>query len=221
MGTNQLKLSARLLLAAILLMPLGAESFGSDRDKAETRLRIISAMTVDSTARAIVNQTMAEVVHAKRIELMRQRHAMNLDYGSLFLAHQLKAEGAAMLDIAIELQSGKGVVQIADERQVNWKLVANAAKQLNEKIEDNIYRHFQRVATETQIAAGEKYDPDKDIVRADLSVTPGEAATARADYALWRDRASAPNSGRLDSRTESLLGKSADVYHGEERPHPF
>src|SRR5271167_2206887 len=95
----------------ILLIACGTVAFGSDQQKAEKRLRRISAMAVDSAARAIVNQAMADVVHAQRIELVRQRHAMNVSYGSLFLAHQLTAAGAQMLDIALQLQSGKDILQ--------------------------------------------------------------------------------------------------------------
>jgi hypothetical protein len=220
MRTNRLKPLTGACLA-ILLLACATTAFGSDQQKAEKRLRRISAMAVDNTARAIVNQTMADMVHAKRIELMRQRHAMNLSYGSLFLAHQLTAGGAPMLDIALQLQSGKDIVQIANERNANWKLIADAAKQLNDKIEDNIYRHFLHLKAELELAATDKYDARTDMVRADLDVTAEEVASARADYDCWKNRGSAPRSGRLDAQTESQLGPSADIYKGSERPHPF
>ena len=155
MRTDRLKLVTGSCLA-ILLVACGILAFGSDQQKAEKRLRRISAMAVDSTARGIVNQTMADAVHAKRIELMRQRHAMNLSYGSLFIAHQLTAAGATMLDIAVHLQGGKDIVQIANERNANWKALGEAAKQLNEKIEDNIYRHFLHLQAELELAAMDK-----------------------------------------------------------------
>jgi hypothetical protein len=219
MFTAHLKLLARVWL--IFFVASGILAFGSDQQKAETRLRHISAMALDSTARAIVNQTMANAVGAKRIELMRQRHAMNLSYGSLFIAHQLTAAGAEMLDIAVQLQDGKNIIQIANERNADWKLIANSAKQLNGKIEDNIYRHFLHLKAEQQLAAMDKYDPSKDVVRADLDFTPEEIASARADYALWRDRGTVPGAKRLDSHTETALEPSADVHKGPERPHPF
>jgi hypothetical protein len=200
---------------ATLLIASGILAFGSDQQKAEKRLRRISAMAVDSTARAIVNQTMAEAVHAKKIELMRQRHAMNLNYGSLFIAHQLTAAGAQMLDIALQLESGKDIVQIANERNANWKLIADAAKQLND-------RHFLHLkAADQLLAATDKYDSDKDIVRADRDVTPEELASARADYNVWKNRGSSPRGGRLDAQSENELGESADIHKGPNRPHPF
>jgi hypothetical protein len=214
----------RLLAAACLLLLIlcGSTAFGSDQQKAVKRLRQISAIAVESVvARAIVNQTMADAVHAQRMELMRQRHAMDLSYGSLFIAHQLTTAGAAMLDIAVQLQGGKDIVQIANERNANWKRIADAAKQLNEKIEDNIYRHFLHLKVEEELPATDKYDARADIVHADLDVTPEEVANARADYDCWKNRGSAPRAGRLNTQTERELGPSADIYKGSERPHPF
>jgi hypothetical protein len=220
MCTNHLKPLAKVSLATLLIAS-GILAFGSDQQKAEKRLRRISAMAVDSMARAIVNQTMADAVHAKRIELMRQRHAMNLNYGSLFIAHQLTAAGAQMLDIALQLQSGKDIVQIANDRNADWKLIGDAAKQLNEKIDDSIYRHYLHQQAEKQLPVPDKYDVDKDIVRADLDVSPKELASARADYDLWKNRGSSPRSGRLDAQSEGEVNQSAEIHKGPERPHPF
>lgn len=220
MPANPLKSLAKSCLAIVLLVH-GIMSFGNDQQKAEKRLRRISAMAVDDIARGIVNQTMADVVHAKRIELMRQRRAMNLSYGSLFLAHQLTAAGAAMLDIALELQTGKDIFQIANERKVNWKLIADGAKQLNEKIDDNIYRHYLHQTSDQQIAATDKYASEKDIVRADSEVSAEELLSAREDYVVWKNRGSSPRGGRLDSQTESVANDTAETYKGSQRPHPF
>jgi hypothetical protein len=219
MRSNRLKPLAKVCLATLLVI-CGTLAFGSDQQKAEKRLRRISAMAVDSMPRAIVNQTMAEAVHAKPVELMRQRHAMDLSYGSLFIAHQLTAAGAQMLDIALQLQSGKDIIQIANERNAHWKVIADAAKQLNERIDDNIYRHFLRLKAAQDLAATDKYDPHADVVHADSDVTPEELTSARADYDLWKNRGSSPRGGRLDARTENELGASADIYKGGERPHP-
>jgi hypothetical protein len=228
--TCRLKLLTQVLLASLFvasaILVFGADhqkndQQKSDRQKAEKRLRRISAMAADSGARAIVNQTLADTVHAKRIELMRQRHAMNLSYGSLFIAHQLTAAGAQMLDIALELEDGKNISQIADEKNANWKLIADAAKQLNEKIEDNIYRHFLHLKAEQQAALLEKYDPEKDVVRADSEFSPEEIAGARAEYDFWRRRGSSPQASRLDPQEETELGPTSEVYKGSQRPHPF
>ncbi len=219
MHTRRWKSWAQVFLAALLFAST-VPALGSDQQKAEKRLHQISAMAADSTARAIVNRTMADIAHAKCIELQRQRHAMNLNYGSLFIAHQLTDSGAQMLDIALELEHGKTIVQIANERNANWKLIGDAAKKLNEKIEDNIYRHFLHPEADKP-TADEKYNADLDVVRADGDLTPEELASARDAYMLWRNRAAAPNSGSLDARTQAVVSKSAEVFKGGERPHPY
>jgi len=219
MRTGHLGFPVKVSLA--FLIASGILAHGSDQQKAEKRLRHIAALAVDGTPRAIVNQTMAEFVHADRVDLMRQRHAMNLDYGSLFIAHQLTEAGARMLDIAIQLQDGKNIVQIANERNANWKLIADAAKHLDEKIDDNIYRHFLHLKSEQQTGETDKYDPESDVVRADSNFSPAEIASARADYALWRDRGYGPSARRLDTQGETELRPSADVHKGPDRPRPF
>ncbi len=212
---------APVIFAVAMLWVLPAKpAFGNDQQKAEKRLRQISAMTIDSVARGIVNQTMADSVKAQRIELMRQRRAMNLSYGNLFLAHQLTAGGVKMLDIALELESGKDIFQIANERNVNWKLIGDSAKKLNERIDDNIYRHFLHAKAEPQAVVTDKYDAHADLVSADMEVTPEEVASARADFDVWKNRGSAPNANRLDAATEREATGTAEIYKGGERPHP-
>jgi hypothetical protein len=214
---RQLRSLAQVFLSTVWLTS-AVLAFGSDQQKAEKRLHQISAMTADSTARAIINRTMANMVHARRIELQRQRQAMNLNYGALFVAHQLTDAGAKMLDIALELDSGKTIVQIANERNANWNLIGEAAKKLNDKIEDNIYRHFQHPEADKP-ASDEKYDVAADVVRADQGVTKEELASARDAYLFWRGRAGVQNSGSLDTRTQLAVGKSADIVKTGQRPH--
>ena len=119
-------------LIALFGLSSGTLAWASDQQKAEKRMHYIAAMAADETARAIINQTMAEAVHARRIDLQRQRKAMNLNYGSLFLAHQLTDPALRMLDIAVQLEAGKTIVQIANEHNANWKLIADAATKLTE-----------------------------------------------------------------------------------------
>jgi len=213
---NQRKSLSRICLVA-LLAAAATGALGSDQQKAEKRVRQISAMAVDSRTRAIVNQTMADEFHAKRIELMRQRHAMNMSYGSLFIAHELTATGVPMLDIALELEGGKDMIHIANERNANWKAIGDAAKKLNDKIDDNIYRHFLHGKADEP--AIDKYDAHTDIVRADLEVTPEELASARADYEVWKNRGSGPKVGRLDRQSENDANDTAEIYKGPTRPH--
>jgi hypothetical protein len=200
----------------------GTVVHANDQAKADKRLRQISAMAADPAARAIINQTMADVVHGKRIELQRQRHAMNLSYGSLFIAHQLKDAGTPMLNIALELERGKTIIEIANERHINWKAIAAGANQLEDKIEDNIYHHFQHPNADKP-APDEKYDAGADFVAADGEFTKAELASAREVYVFWRDRAAGPQSKSVDSASETVLGKGQDGLDRGERLHrvPF
>ena len=219
MRTN-LRSLARVAISVVFAI-YAMSAFGSDQQKAEKRLHRVSAMAMDSIPRAIVNQTMAEAVHAKRIELLRQRHAMNLNYGSLFIAHQLVAAGTPMLDIAVQLESGKNILMIANEHHANWKLIADAAKQLNDKIDDNIYRHYLHMKADQPPEIIDKYDSYLDVVRADDEISPEELASARADYQLWKNRGSSPRGSGLNAQAQSVANDTAEVYKGSQRPHPI
>jgi hypothetical protein len=50
--------------------------------------------------RSIVNRTMADMLKVNRLDLVKQRQELNLNYGALFLVRQLTAGGAKMEDIA-------------------------------------------------------------------------------------------------------------------------
>jgi hypothetical protein len=212
---SSLRTLANFLLIAIALASVQS-AFAGDRDKADKRLRQISAMAADPTARAIINRTLADFVHAKPIELQRQRHAMNLSYGSLFIAHQLTNGGARMLDIALELQNGKTIFDVANERNASWKQIAEEAKKLEDRIEENIYRRFLHSNTAPP-APDEKYDVEADLVKADQEFSVAEIADARAVYVFWRNRAAGPRSKSLDPTTASIIGKSADTWDKGDR----
>ena len=215
MFTHRLTLAAKVLVVAICLA-CALSAFANDQQKAEKRLNQISAMAADPAARAIINRTMAELVHAKRVELQRQRQAMDLNYGELFVAHQLHAGGMPMLDLAMQLQSGETVMQVANDRHANWKLIADGAKKFEDRVEDNIYRHFQHPEAD-QPAADEKYNPETDIVAADGKFSAEELSTAREVFVFWRNRAAAPRGKSLDTSTQTVLGKSQDSLDRGDR----
>ena len=209
---------AILLLIALIALTLASveSAFASDQDKADKRLRQISAMAADPIARAIINRTMADFVGAKPVELERQRHAMDLSYGSLFIAHQLTARGTRMIDVALELQGGKTIFEVANQHDANWKQIADNAKELEDKIEDNIYRHFLPSKTD-QPVPDEKYDVQSDSVKADQNFSVAEIVKARAVYVFWRNRATRPQGKSLDPTTASILDKSADTWDKGDR----
>jgi hypothetical protein len=208
------------LFAVALLLSSSLLAFGDDQKKAEKQTARITAMAAaDPLARAIESATMADFFGVPRIQLVRERRAMNLNYGSLFVAHQIVAAGAKMIDVAVGLHSGKSIFQIADERKLDWRAVTDSAKKLNGKVEENVYKHFLHAEADLQRAVEEKYDPDKDAVKADENVTYAEVEESRQNYVFWRDRAGQISAKRLDPNSETVIGKSADVYKGFERPH--
>ena len=163
--------------------------FAGDQQKSEKQLRKISAMAADVNARAIVNRTLADALNVGRDQLVRERRAMNLSYGEVFLAHQLTAKGARMLDIALQIPLRNGIYNVANDRHVDWKQVAAEAKKLNGRIEDNIYKHFLHPQTDSDRDTAEKYDSKLDWVKADAQATPAEVLEAQETYVLWRTRA--------------------------------
>src|ERR1700756_5186955 len=107
--------SRLLCFVALLAIFSRAPIFADDQQKAEKQIRKVTAMASDVTARAIVSMAMAEMLHVKRDQLVRERRAMNLNYGAIFLAHQLTAKGTKMLDIALQLPIRKDIYQVAND----------------------------------------------------------------------------------------------------------
>jgi hypothetical protein len=89
-------------------------ALADDQEKGTKEIKKITSIAVDTNMRAIVNRTMADLLKAKRLDLVKQRQDMNLNYGDLFLAQQLAASGVKMDDIAAQLKSGKTVLDIAN-----------------------------------------------------------------------------------------------------------
>ena len=114
----RLRLPFRYLIALFAITCAGA-AVADDQQKAEKQLRKISAMAADVNARAIVSRTVADVLNVKRDQLVRERRAMNLSYGEVFLAHQLTAKGARMLDIALQLPLRQGIYRVANDQHAD------------------------------------------------------------------------------------------------------
>jgi len=183
----KLRLLCWIVLSAIALAP---RANADDQQKAEKELKKVTAMACDVSARAIVSRTMADMLELKRDQLVRERRAMNLNYGLLFLAHELNAKGMAMLPIALQLQQHKTLLEIANDQRVDWRLVLGRAKKLNDKIEDNIYKHFLNPKAGTDRDALEKYDAKMDWVKLDSDATQQDIVDAQEIFVHWRDRAS-------------------------------
>ena len=128
---------------------------------------------------------------------------MNLNYGDLFIAHCVVKNGARLEDIAAQLKAGKKIAQIADAQHLDWKQLAEGARKLNAKMEDNLYKHFLNAKVDTARDVADGYDPTIDGVVADNNVSEDEIADAARVYQLWRGRADQAKDSKLDASTEA------------------
>lgn len=187
-----IRLSSSLtLLILVAVLP----ALASDQDKARKELDKITAMTADATGRRVVNSSMAQVLNAKRFDLLMERRKNEINYGSLFLMHQLIGNGAKPDDISAQLKSGKNMYQIADEQKVDWKKITEQAKAMNERIDKDLFDHF----TGAKTAAEKKQDEDDnyniiyDGVKADNDISNDAIERAGERYQNIRARAEAGN----------------------------
>jgi hypothetical protein len=187
--------------------------------KTEIETRKITAMSAAPTARDIISATMANQVSIPRMELVRERKEMNLNYGSLFIARQLVNSGADITEITQRLKTGKTIWQVAAEHNTDWRSVASATKKLNSKIQDSIYKYFLHPEVGKQRALTENYNPEADLVPADLDTTREEVQAAHDEYVLWRNRAAATSGHPLDASSEDAINKDLEVFKGTQRPH--
>ncbi|HXY09737.1 MAG TPA: hypothetical protein VEI52_17975 [Terriglobales bacterium] len=165
------------LLAFVLVLP----GFADDQEKAVNEIKKISAFSVDSNMRSVVNRTMADMLKAKRLDLVKQRQDMNLSYGNLFLARELEAGGLKMEQIAQELKAGKSMLDIANGH-ANWKQIDSDAKKLNHKIDDNVEKYLQNPKKAQAQDESDDYDAKADKVAADSDVSKDEYADAQKRY---------------------------------------
>ena len=196
----------RLAASLLILALFGTTGFADDKQKAEKLIRKITAMATDKSGRRMVSVTMADSFRMSRPSLVEQRRRLGLDYGSLFLAHELQGKGLTQSDLAAQLKSGKGVWQIGEQQNVDWGRIAADAKKLNAQIDDGIYRHFlnkKNNQADQQRDFDDQYDPVRDAVRTDFDVTSKEIVDAQARYVFWRDQASLlPGGRRMSTRDE-------------------
>jgi hypothetical protein len=195
----------------LLVLLATVPAFSDDQQKAEKQVNKLTAMATDATGRRIVSMTIADALGVPRGQLVRERRAMNLNYGSVFVAHKLTASGVKMLDIALELQAGKTIFQIGGERHANWKQIAVDARKLNSKIDDNLYAHFVNGTHDDQRDQADDYHVAQDGVKSDNKVSDLEIEDAQYRYVRWRDRAG-EGSGR-DGRLSPADERAAYIDH--------
>jgi predicted component of type VI protein secretion system len=175
----------------VFAVTLATAAFADDQEKATKEIKKITSISVDSNMRSIVNRTMAEMLNTKRLDLVKERQDMNLNYGGLFLARELAAGGAKMEDIAAQLKAGKKIFDIANDDHANWKQINSEAKKLNKKIDDNIEKYFSDSKKQAALDQADNYDAKTDKVAADADISKDEYAEAQSRYQHLHDMAGA------------------------------
>lgn len=196
-------------LLLVLVAALAVNSAADEQQKARKQLDKVTAMASDATGRRVVSKTVSDYLSVKWSDLVSQRRTLNLNYGGIFVAHQLLQSGAKMEDIAAQLKSGKDIWKIADEQHADWKKISNEAKKLNGKLDDNLYKHFLNSKADNERDTLENYDPNFDGVKADLDVTKEDLAAAQDRYLFWRGRAVIKDA-KLDTSTEKAARQGHD-----------
>jgi hypothetical protein len=177
------------LLVLFCTVALALAALADDREKATREIKGITSISVDANMRSIVNRTMADMLKANRLDLVKERQRMNLTYGDLFLAQQLAASGVKMDDIAAQLKPGRTIFDIASH--ANWKEINSEAKKLNKKIDENIERYFSDTKKQTALNQGDGYDAEADKVSADADVSKDDYADGEKRYQQLHDVAKA------------------------------
>lgn len=194
-------------LTVLLLAGFVLPAMAGDRDKVEKQIRMMTAMSRDQTARAVVSHTFSEVFKIPRSQLVHERQSLNLNYGSLFLEQELLSSGARLEEIASQLAAHKTVLEIADTSHADWSRIVSDAKKMNSRIKDGIYQHFLHSKPDQDRDNAEPYNASTDLVRADLDTTRDDLIEAQRDYVFWRNLAAPPKTpGQADRN--SVIGKA-------------
>ncbi len=193
-------------LVILLLLVAAAASLADDQEKARKQIRMITAMSRDETARSIVSRTFSDVFKLERPQLIAERKSMGLNYGALFLVHELTPSGSSMAQIAAQFRQRNNRFDIVNASGADWKRIAADAKKMNARISDNIYKHFLHPKPDKERDLLDHYDPAVDLVRADVDCTPEEIQKAQTEYIFRRNLAAPRTDGAANPSTP--LGKS-------------
>lgn len=204
----------KVTIPVLVIGIVAAQAFAaSDRQKTEKQINRISAMAADLTGRRAVNLSMSQQLNVPRQDLVAQRRANNITYGTLFLLRQVTSSDEAFNQAVAQIKTGKQPFDVAEASHVDWKAVGNAAKKLNSKIEDNLYKYF--VNNDSEVSAGDKtsvgaYDPAFDSVMADSEVSKQDLAEAQDTYLFWRGRATGKKDATLEHNKEQAARQTVD-----------
>jgi hypothetical protein len=200
----------------VLLLTVGvvAHAFGDDQQKAESQLNKMNGMAAYTTIRRFVNLTLADQFNVKRSALVQQRQELNLNYGNLFLLHEVLAHGAKIEDVTAELKKGKNLVQIANDQRLDWKQIAAEGKRVNGKIEENLYGYLIRDKADMAHETAESYVPATDSAPADMGARQKDTDAAQDTYDHWRELAG-KRAGVENTSLDHLTEKNASQGHDQ------
>jgi len=183
------------------LLAIVGSAWASDQEKAEKQIRFMTAMSRDDTARSIISRTFADVFKIQRSQLVVERKQLGLNYGGLFLVHELLLSGTQLNEVVAQLRARKSILDIANSSQADWKRIAADAKKMNNRIDDSIYKHFLHSRPDDERDKLEHYNPSADLVRADADATLEEIQKAQKDFVFWRTQAAPIMGGQADVST--------------------
>ena len=91
-----------------IALALAVTALADDQEKATTEIKRITSISVDANMRSIVNRTMADMLKVNRLDLVKQRQELNLNYGALFLGPRTNvAYGDKVIGTNHTLPTGK------------------------------------------------------------------------------------------------------------------
>jgi hypothetical protein len=186
----------------MMMLLLASPSLADEQQKVQKLLTQVTAMATDPAGRRAVSLAVSESYSVSRADVTRQRRAMGLNYGELFLAYQLVKNGAKMDDIVAQTKDGKTVWKIAEGQNVNWKEITSEVKKLNNRLDINLLKHFANRKPDADRDRADGYDPFLDSVNADRNVTQQDIEDAQKRYIFLRDHAGLTSAGTLDTSTE-------------------
>src|SRR3984893_18586904 len=208
-----------IFLLGVTVLPILAD----DQEKAEKQIKMMTAMSRDDIARSIISRTFADLFKVQRAKVLAERRSMGLNYGSLFLAHELVVSGGSMQQISVQLRTKKGLLEIANSSKASWKRIVADAKKMNNRIDDGIYKYFLHSEADKRRDLADQYTASADLIRADTESTPDELIKARVDYIFWRNLAAPKSVGQVSTKNAAVENytKARDAIaasHGMTNP---
>lgn len=189
----------KVCFAILLIAVLATPSFSDDREKAAKQIRMMTALSRDDIVRSIISRAFSDAFKVPRAQLVAERRSLGLNYGALFLAHELALSGCNMQEISNEVRAHKTMIQISDACRANWKRISADARRMSNRIHDGIYKHFLDDKQDLLRDKADGYVASSDVVASDAEATAAEIEDAKVEYRFWRNLAAPKNVGMANA----------------------